>query len=352
MGRIGRARNALIRSGSRASAGSLGRLQKWAKDSMWRKIANGGWELLGPKRLAIERQYAKRSAKIAGLGNMRGVDTRTAGSGGNYTKIRFKAKGRKRMPKFWKALMMPRAWRNSDGLRITCNSGQQGVDYMPVGIDTDYDQAFDILDGAGNPTAKAYIQKWSGEIRITNQDKGNCEVTIYDVVPRRSMQGTGTVSPTAAWSQGLTDTNGTSTTTKATSNLGVTPYESPEFCTQYKIVKTTRVIMGQGTSHVHKFAFSLNKVFTKDEKTSYGQYRNFSHFFLFKVNGMPYNDATTKTLVASGSCAIDIVKIARLTYRGINDQAAYYQYTNGQDTITTESIMDVGEGEAETDAAA
>lgn len=282
----------------------------------------------------------------------RAVDTRAAGTGGFFSGIRYRARNPKRMGKFWKALMQPRSWRNSDGLRLTCTSGTQGVDYMPVGISTDYTEPFGILDGAGNPTAKAFIMNWQGEMRITNQDKGNCELTIYSVVPRRSMQGTGTYTPTGAWSQGLTDTNGTSATTKATSNLGVTPYEAPEFCSLYKIVKRQKFILAQGQSHVHKFNFKLNKVFTKDEWESFGQYRNFSHFFLFVVNGMPYNDATTKTLVASGSCAIDIVKIAKLTYRGINDQASYYQYTNGQDTITTESVMDIGQGEAETDAAA
>lgn len=297
------------------------------------------------KRKSSSSSRSSRRSKTVSASVGIGVMSHVRGSGSNCTGIYYAARNQKRLRGFWRALMMPRAWRNDDAERLTAADGNQGVTYMPVGAATDYTQCFDILDASGNATTKAYIEGWQGEIRITNQNPGNCEVTIYSLVPRRSMNTAST--PVTEFGTGLSDTNGTSTTTKGISNLGVTPYESPQFCSMYKIVKKTVLFMGQGCSHVHKFNFKLNRVFTKDEFSLFNQYKYFTHYFLIVVNGMPYNDENTKTLVATGSCALDIVKIARLRYRGINDQASYYQYTSGQDNVLSQMNMDVGSGAPE-----
>lgn len=266
---------------------------------------------------------------------------RRFGVGGRYTRRRAAAKRPILPNKFQKEMMPVRIWRNTDADRLTCNVAQQGGASFTVGAQADLNQAFDILDDAGNPTAYAYIDSISGEYRITNQDSGNCELKIYDIVPRYNMDASQPYQPVSCWDTGLTNTNGSSTTTKAMSNLGSVPYDSPDFCRYFKVLGVKRVILGAGQSHVHKFNYKFKKVISRRVYADYLIYRNLTKYCMFVVSGMPYNDKTTVTNVACGTCAIDIVKIARIKYRGINNQPNYYQYTNGQDTITVEQQMDM-----------
>lgn len=272
------------------------------------------------------------------------------GNGGSFSSFRTHRKGTF-IPKWDRRMLEPSHYRVTTAARLTAAFGQQNATYFEYANQGDMQTPANQF-AVSNFVQKVWYQKIYGTISITNQDKGNCHVTIYDLMCRRDLVSGNTLDPNSTWSLGLTDTNGSSATTKSITNLGVTPFQSPLFCQYYKVMKVSKFVLGQGTSHVHHYKWSHNRVMELEYLSTQSQYAKTSHEVLIVVNGLPYNDSTTKTLVATGSCAIDIVHQKTVTYRAISQNPSYYQYSNNQGTITIENVMDKGSGEAEVDAQA
>lgn len=275
------------------------------------------------------------------------------GMGGTYSFIKLTSKKKKIIKNISKILPKSVFSVTSSG-RITCGNGVQGVG-LPLQVcgGVDLSNIMATAGASGSDTTLMNLTGASANIAFTNQDKGNCELHIYDIIARKDQAiGVG-YNPTYTFNAGLQQANTSgSATTVASSNLGAMPFSSQMFCQYWKIQKVTRVIMGQGTCHIHRFKYSLarklDNSFIVDTTTIGG----LTYYAMVVIKGLPYNDITTKANVASGTCAVDFVADLKYNYNFIEANQQHIQYYNGQATIIAESVMDVGSGEAEADAQA
>lgn len=243
--------------------------------------------------------------------------------------------------------------------RMTCNTGKQ-EGYI-VGDGCDSVDLWSISQKLSANTANGYksnlflLRGCTVETRFTNQDKGNVEIILYDLTVRRdvTVADQGALNPLSAWSTGLTeDASGSSTTVAARTNLGSTPFDSKLFTQYYKVMKTTKLILSQGASHIHKVHIKGSRMMDAALVNREQYLRGLTHLTIAVVNGFPLNDQTTKTNVTTGVAAVDFVTTVRIQYQGWYNNLKIYTYDDTALPSVTAYVMDKGSGEAEADAAA
>lgn len=202
-------------------------------------------------------------------------------------------------------------------------------------------------------TNKFLIKSCSAETLITNQDSGNVNVVLYDIVARRDLATSSNIaSPLAAFQNSLGDEGG------ANSNyqyVGTTPFSLDLFTQFFKVVKISHVTLGQGQCHTHRVKFSVNTIID-GELIQYNTngFKGVSCWTMAITQGMPYNDSTTKTQVSTGSIAIDVINKRQYAYTWMQDIDTNYSYSNniaGSFTVS-ENIMNEATGTASVDTAA
>lgn len=193
------------------------------------------------------------------------------------------------------------------------------------------------------------------KISITNQANANCQFFIYDVEHRRdTVGGSDAATPEDAWTNGLGQvTTGTGSDGKAITAVGVTPYQSPDFCRIYKVIKVTKVYMELGKSHVHNLTINrprvLNTRILDDSGAQTTAFKGITHSCLIVARGLPANDSVDDTLIAMGSGALSIVTEEKMTwgYNSGNNSQRYYLDDN-QGIVTIEKVMNEQTGAAAT----
>ena len=94
-----------------------------------------------------------------------------------------------------------------------------------------------------------YLQKATIRARFTNQDKGNAELQLYDIVARRDANDSSVNYPDTAFKNGMSDL--TFGTTSSYTDVNTYPYDSPAFTKYFKVLKCTKFILAAGQSHTH-----------------------------------------------------------------------------------------------------
>jgi len=266
---------------------------------------------------------------------------------GNYTYSGFKRfiKGRP-YPRLLKLLYPPRMDRDVAGSVLT-NGGfhdTQAVTYYSWADKQAFARPFDILDDAGVATCRGYIKSVSGSLEIANLSNVSVQLTLYDIVARRDLQGTDAAgdadTPTAAWLN-VNDTGGSDIGgfVKSYTNINGTPFDSPEFCQKFKILRVTKAAVSTGTTHTHYVNFNLNWLLNKEYQQAYNGYRGKTHFTVVVAKGMPMGKVVTAGLVHTTVLSpvdLHIIKNQAVSYRGINNVQAYYQYDNNLSNDVTE----------------
>lgn len=211
------------------------------------------------------------------------------------------------------------------------------------------------LNNTGGSTAKMAIKNYSASVKITNQSNANMCVWIYDVEHRRDVvYGADSITPLSAWQQGLSSSAaGTGSTTTTVNTVGITPFQSPDFCRNYRVVKVTKIYLALGKAHSHTLILNRPKIVNgrmlDNSGAQTGAYRGITHDMLFVFQGLPVNDGTTNSLIALGSGAVDMVIQHKVTwnYVDLGGEKRYYTDDN-QGTITTEKFMNEETGAADT----
>jgi len=242
------------------------------------------------------------------------------------------------LPKFQRQLMPVRNNRSSDTFSVSSSQREQASNYVPWFIQGHLDEAFDIIDDAAIPSVKGYFKFLKGEIRMTNQMNANVQVVIYDIVNRRDMDSS-QPTPLSAWDTGISQSGGSSVTTKGYNNLNCTPFESPLFCQLYKVRKVTKLTLSAGQGHVHKVNLQQNVVMAKYLKDQYVYYKGLSAATIITVNGMPVCSDANDLNIAVSKSDLACVSSRYLEYRAINAQQAYYQYKDNQPAFADPFIM-------------
>lgn len=260
----------------------------------------------------------------------------------------------------------------SDAMRLTGTPGVQTATYFPfftsgsyistLSSETQYnDMATMLQQVAGDPTSSNNTQRkttqfvvegMTGSVKIQNQDNGNVEIVLYDVVCKNDTD----YDALYTWYQGLNNQANVTTYTGSTLPVGSVPQLSSYFNTHWKVKQKTRIVLGQGQSHVHQITLKPNRLFKAEEIEDGNDYiSGLSYITLVVANGLPANDSTTLTQVSTGSVNVDIVytKQMKFTYC-VNNQSQWSQYANRLPTAFTnnESIMNIGTGAKSNDAPA
>lgn len=195
---------------------------------------------------------------------------------------------------------------------------------------------------------RVLLERAQCKFLMTNQSIANACVTIYDIIARADTS----IAPATAWNSGLLD-EASSTATYNASNPGATPFASELFCTHYKVIGKTELMLGQGQTHEHLIAYKPNKFFNfTDLADSDTSLRGVTLFTMIVVHGVPDNDQTVQTNVGTSSIALDVVTTKQLSWTYSQVNYTTYDYQNNLPTITTERVMDYGSGAVATNVAA
>lgn len=319
-----------------ALAGGIG-----AVTSLYRRFRGGG------RSSGIKRKFASAvsSRKRMRFGASRTMTKRrnklqivaASASGNSFSSFYSKARTSKVSKKIWKTISAPHCYMWDSSGRLEANHGEQNATYIPH---FDYVNGNIMMNNAGitvGEPGKIFLSGYQSDLMITNQDSGNCRVTLYDVVSRRDTQEIDLID---IWDDGLKENTGTSGNTRAVGNLNSTPFQSSEFCSKFKILKTTKIQMAAGQSHVHKVRIKYSTMLSRDVVDDYQYYHGLSYCTIVVVHGMPYNAVTNQAEVATGDCAIDWVRTQKHFYRSVDNNENMYGYTKAQASFSTaENVM-------------
>lgn len=260
----------------------------------------------------------------------------------------------------------------SDAMRLTGTPGVQTATYFPfftggqyiagLSSETQYnDMASMLQQVAGDPTlstatqrktAQFVVEGMTGSVKLQNQDTGNVEIVLYDVVCKADTS----FDALQSWYTGLNDQANVATYTGTTLPVGCVPQLSSFFNTHWKVKQKTRIVLGQGQSHVHQITLKPNRLFKGEEIQDGDAYiSGLSYITLVVANGLPANDSTTVSQVSTGAVNVDIVYTKQMKYTYcFNNQSQWSQYQSRLPTAFTvgESIMDIGSGTKTVDAPA
>lgn len=244
-----------------------------------------------------------------------------------------------------------------DTARKEWDAGAQAVVALPYLDSTAVGKLFTSysLSAVGVGDAQIAIKNCTSRVNITNQSNSNLVCTIYDVINRHDVvSGSDAQSPEDAWTNGLAQiTSGTGSTGTTPQTMGVTPFQSYDFCKNYRVIKVTKIYMELGKSHIHNInlmtAFKMNTRDLDDSGAATKGFRNITMHCMLVFHGMPVNDGTTDTLIAMGSGAVDIVSESKIVWKyNVAETTRSMYFDDNQGTITTEKLMNEQTGAADT----
>ena len=228
--------------------------------------------------------------------------------------------------------------------RQTCGIGKQNV-LCPFAAFTNADcnAMYSTISGV-TPTTRMCFLSASAELSFTNQDQAAVKIQIYDLICRRDTN----TDAASFWAYGDTDEGDTS----AEQVVGALPFSSDTLCQYWKVCKCTHLTLEQGKNHVHRIRYTPNKVMSKEViNNSTGAFiSRFSIGVLVVIHGLPTNDATTKTTVSTGACAVDMVYKKQYRYTWVSDTNVSM---SGANNLTTsfpggQDNVNIGTGEVST----
>jgi hypothetical protein len=199
------------------------------------------------------------------------------------------------------------------GDQLKTEIGGQNQKTINVGVKSDWVDTFETVNNV-NPTAtawtsttlnkqKLYPIEVSCQMMIANADLVTSFVTLYICVPRKSTATTAD----STWTTDLAKRT-VSTVHFNANRPTVTPYSSPYFTRTYKVLKTIKLELTQGCSHIQTVRMKCNRTVYGEEfynDTAYVPGRNFQ--ILVSAYGAPIHDSANEDKVSTGTCQLDIV---------------------------------------------
>lgn len=267
-------------------------------------------------------------------------------AGATYSRLVF---GIKRVPKQLYNLYKNNQEYIEEGLyseRLSSAFGRQGVTVRTLNDSASLGVLFTTIPSLASPTiyntGKFIFKTLESKLTFTNQDLATAYVSIYSLVPRFNTPANN--APITTWDRGLENQQlvpGTNTQYLDAYNK---PFSSQDFCLFNKVEKVTTFELGQGQSHCHETTYHINKEVHGQLVQTFSYLRDITKHNLIVVSGTPINDLTTKTLVSTSSCAVDIVEHRKKVYTYAASQRAVRTWFNELGTITSAEIASIGAG--------
>lgn len=288
--------------------------------------------------------FRSRSGSSTMMSNSRGyaIQKIRAGSGSTFSSYKSKMRPHPRAYAV-KRVGSPQFYSIIDTVRVSnSNYGQQAfTDFTFADSDNLKDMVTQV--SGYNNTTDIFLEKLLVELTFTNQAETTTYIDIYEVTPRYAVN----TSPATNVGNGLIDQSGG---TGSFTNIGATPLMSRQFTSLWKVHKKYSFELAQGQSHSHKATYLMNQKWNEELYNIYGTgyfLRNFNKSVIIVARGVPINDQTSKTSVATSQVAVDVIAKQSYYWFYNNPTNSLYKYTNNQGTITTGYVLDIGSGEAE-----
>lgn len=203
-----------------------------------------------------------------------------------------------------------------------------------------------VQDALVTDTTRIFLHKVFSKYMITNQDIGNCQLHIYDVIVKRDYPSTAHV----AFDAGIKDIGNNAWDS---TQLGLMPWSSPEFNSYFKVLQKNSIILAQGQSHTHIVSYKPNKsIIAEILKSNCQSLKGYTIFTMIIAHGLPVNDQTTKTNVSTGSVSLDIVQTQDIHWTWMEKNKSNYTYVPELPLLTTEYEMNIGSGAPQADTQA
>lgn len=204
-------------------------------------------------------------------------------------------------------------------------------------------------------TARIQINNSSMTYQFKNMQNSNAFMHIYECVARNDVPyiaGTFT-TPLNYLNQGFTDNS----FTNAKTTIKFQPFQSPSFCTRFRVVHQRKIDFGPGGTEM--VTLNVGYPITVNQERIYaagtgagGQklleaVRGHTRFFLFKIWGDVVDDATTPSLVSVDAVKISAVVQKQYNYKYVQDAVSTIYYSGGLGAVAAPKHIDELTGVAE-----
>lgn len=160
-----------------------------------------------------------------------------------------------------------------------------------VRVSTNYANAH--LDGPNTRSKRLFVHHVTQRTTFVNQSPSMIRVTLYDLLAKKMA----TTTPEQSWSIGLSQNAGTDPSQEVTIHPTSSPRDSKLFSAEWRIVKTTKIVMATGAAHDHVFKNTINGLvnlaWCADNSAEYNPSKYMATMVV--VQGLPVDDNVTWT---------------------------------------------------------
>lgn len=197
------------------------------------------------------------------------------------------------------------------------------------------------IAGAAPNTQKVYLEQGTTKLMLTNEEDTNCEYYIYEMVSREDHSQ----DALYCWELGLVDETDPIAVVNRRGVVGISPFSSERFTQFWKVIKKTRIVLGEGQSHSHYINYKPRRVVNAELLTSGDVYfKNLSYTCMVVQAGLPLHDVTSGTATTAPT-ATAAVWTKQLKFKVVsNNQTVYTLLYNNFTNGTVQSEMDAARG--------
>lgn len=231
----------------------------------------------------------------------------------------------------------------NSGSRLTSLQGEQAFSAFSVFTASNLHELY--LNTSANQDGSFWLDWCRLRTVFQNQSEANTFLTIYEFATRRdTVQG-----PVGAFNNGIASIQVGAGSTAA--DIGATPFMSPRFTANFKILKKYNVELAQGRSHIHTSFYKMSRrysdsVYQMDSADAF--LGTWTRGLFIIAWGSPYNSAATKTNVSTTPVALDIVQNATYASHASLANKSIWSVESDFPTFSDGQIIDIGSGEADT----
>lgn len=230
----------------------------------------------------------------------------------------------------------------NSGTRLTSPQGEQAFANVQTFSASQLHQLY--LETSANQDGRFWVDWARTRTVFQNQSEATTFLTIYEFVTRRDSL----VGPTLAFSSGMSSIGNVSSNS---ADIGATPFMTPRFTNNFRILKKYNVELAQGRSHIHTSFYNIcrnydDSIYQMDggDDTVLG---GWTRGIFYIAWGTPFNSLSDNTKVSTTPVAIDIVhNVTFATHSNLQNKSVF-EIQSDFPTFADGRILDIGSGEVE-----